>query len=71
MFDIPIVSEIKGTITLVDGTTSEFIISRDLIWLQWGAVTDRLGATVEVLEALVAGLADNEVNVESSDDEDV
>lgn len=64
------VSEIQGIITLTDGTTSQFSISRDLGWQQWGAVTDRLGSTVDVLEALVAGLTDNEIDVESSDDED-
>lgn len=64
------VSEIKGTIILTDGTTSEFSISRDLGWQQWGAMTERLGSTVDVLDALVAGLVDNGIDIESSDDED-
>lgn len=64
------VSEIKGTITLTDGTTSEFSISRDLGWQQWGATTERLGSTVDVMDALVAGLVANDIDVESSDDED-
>lgn len=43
--------EIKGTITL-DDETSEFIISNNDNWYQWGASTKRLGKSVFIVERL-------------------
>lgn len=60
MSDTAKVTEIKGTIVLADGSTSEFSLIEDYGWQQWGASNERLGQTVEVLEAMVAGLKDNE-----------
>lgn len=66
----PKVSEIKGTIILEDGTTSEFSIGTDFGWQQWGAVTERLGSTVGVLEGMIEGLKDAEVRFVSDYDEE-
>lgn len=46
------VTEIKGLVTLSDGSTSEFSLTKDLGWQQWGAVPERLGQTVDLMEAL-------------------
>lgn len=52
----PEVREVRGTITLADGTVSEFRVSKtDLYpasWQQWGANNLRLGATVDLVEAI-------------------
>ena len=48
---------IDGTITLEDGSTSSFSLSADG-WQQWGASTERLGRTVDVLEALELALTE-------------
>ena len=61
--------EITGTITQTDGTVSQFTIGRDGVWQQWGATRERLGETVDALDAMVAGLFD-ECLLASSDDED-
>lgn len=53
------VAEVTGTITLADGTTSEFRIVTDYgppTWHQWGADNHRLGATVDVLDNLCDAL---------------
>ena len=63
------VREIKGTITLADGSVSEFMIGRDGVWQQWGARQERLGESVEVIDALTLGLFDEGL-MASSDDED-
>lgn len=57
------VTEIRGKIVLADGSTSEFAISEDYGWQQWGAVPERLGLSVPVVEALVAGLQDAEIEI--------
>lgn len=64
------VAEVKGTITLRDGTTSEFYIGTDFGWSQWGAVTERLGSTVGVLEGMIQGMKDAEVRVVSDYDDE-
>lgn len=64
------VAEVKGTITLRDGTVSEFSIGTDFGWSQWGATTERLGTTVGVLEGMIEGMKDAEVRVVSDYDED-
>lgn len=48
---------IRGTIELADGSTSEFECAAEG-WQQWGADTERLGRTVDVLDALEAVLAE-------------
>ena len=64
------VREIRGTIVLADGSTSEFAIGTDFGWQQWGADTPRLGQTVDVVEGMAQGLMDAEVQVESDYDEE-
>jgi hypothetical protein len=66
------VAEVAGTITLRDGTTSEFRIGTDFGWSQWGPVPqERLGLTVGVLEGMIEGMKDAEVRfVSDSDEED-
>jgi sensor domain CHASE-containing protein len=59
--------QIRGTITLADGSTSEFTTEPDLGWQQWGADQRRLGRTVDVLEAISATVAEFE---EENEDED-
>jgi hypothetical protein len=63
------VREIKGVITLTDGTTSEFRIGIDAGWQQWGASQERLAETSAVMDALVYGLTDDDL-LASSNDED-
>jgi hypothetical protein len=63
------VREIKGTITLVDGSVSEFMIGIDGVWQQWGATRERLSESSEVMDALTLGLFDDGL-MASSDDED-
>ena len=58
---------IEGTITLADGSTSHFSLGGDGEWQQWGASTSRLGESVEVLEALAAGLAESEIEFQDED----
>lgn len=68
------VTQIKGTVTLADGSTSEFSIGEDFGVSQWGADIMRLGETVDVMEALVDGLRNGEglafVMASASDEED-
>lgn len=46
------IREIRGTITLDDGTTSAFTIDGDG-YQQWGADRARLGETVDALSTIV------------------
>jgi hypothetical protein len=64
------VKEIRGTITLADGSTSEFSIGIDGGWQQWGATTERLGTSVDVVEAMTLGLFDEGMMASSDDTED-
>lgn len=66
----PRVSEVKGTIVLEDGTTSEFSIGTDFGWSQWGATMERLGTSVGILEGMVEGMKEAEVKFVSDYDED-
>jgi hypothetical protein len=50
------IREIKGMITLVDGSTSEFSLNDDLGYSQWGALMPRLGKTVDALQAAAEAL---------------
>lgn len=54
-------TQIKGTITLSDGSESEFSIFDNNEWHQWGAETKRLGQTVDVIEAIANGLTNAEI----------
>lgn len=46
------VTEIKGTVTLKDGTVSEFSIQAGYGWFQWGERSNRLSRTVPLMDAL-------------------
>lgn len=49
------VKQIKGTITLDDGSTSEFRVERAEFggfYTQWGAESHRLGRTVNIVEGI-------------------
>ncbi|HEX6685548.1 MAG TPA: hypothetical protein VF062_22425 [Candidatus Limnocylindrales bacterium] len=62
------ISRITGTITLTDGSTSEFSIATDGGWQQWGAEPFRLAETVDALEALTRALFEDDL-LASEDDE--
>lgn len=59
--------KIEGTITLPDGSTSQFQISADYGWQQWGAVTERLYRSQSVVTALVNGLTEGEALANEED----
>ena len=63
------IASINGTIVLTDGTTSNFQISTDGQWQQWGATTERLGQTVDAMDAMVRGLLED--NLLASDDDEM
>ena len=65
-----IVAEVKGTITMDDGSTSEFRIGTDFGWSQWGATQDRLSEGVPVMEAMVQGFLDEQIPFASDNDPD-
>jgi hypothetical protein len=48
---------IEGTIVLADGSKSAFFVSADG-WQQWGANTERLGRSVDLLDAIENALAE-------------
>lgn len=56
--------QIKGTITLDNGSTSEFSVTPDG-YNQWGADTGRLGATVDFLTTLHEILAEQKDEIRS------
>jgi hypothetical protein len=66
----PRVASIAGTITLEDGSTSEFRIGTDYGWSQWAAVRERLSQSVPVLDAMVKGMQEEEVRFVSDYDTD-
>lgn len=49
---------IEGKVTLSDGSVTSFSIQSDLGWQQWGNVTDKLGATCELMDELSAAAAE-------------
>lgn len=60
------VDEISGTIKLSDGSESSFSLVKmygEWGWHQWGARDRRLGRTVDVVDALTAGLVNAEVEL--------
>jgi hypothetical protein len=60
---------IKGTVTLADGSTSEFQIMPGGNASQWGADRERLGRSVDVLAALVRGLTEESLLVGENEPE--
>lgn len=61
--------EVRGTIETADGKTSEFSISRDGGWQQWGAPTEVLGDRVDALTAMAHALTEDDL-IQTSNDED-
>jgi len=64
------VKEITGTITLADGSVSEFSLSGEGSWQQWGAVQDRLFKTVEALETISNALESEDLLYREDEDSD-
>jgi hypothetical protein len=62
-------AEIKGTITLIDGTVSQFQITRDGIWSQWGAEKDRLARSADIVDVMRDGLINEDLLTSSNDDD--
>lgn len=62
--------EISGTITLTDGTTSSFSITGEGGWQQWGASDKRLGASVDIMEAMTLGLYDDGLIADPGEEDD-
>jgi len=60
------VVEVTGVVRLADGSTSEFRISRDGAWTQWGAGAERLGQSVDAVDAMSAALVEEDL-IETSD----
>lgn len=50
---------VKGTITLPDGSTSEFVIDPETGWQQWGASTGRLGQTSDLITAMAEAVREH------------
>ncbi|WP_457066888.1 hypothetical protein [Mycobacteroides abscessus] len=61
---------IKGAITLTDGSVSEFQITSDGNWFQWGAMTERLGKSMDVVEALAKAVINDDLLADEDDPED-
>lgn len=53
------ITYITGEITTADGEKREFSITAGLGWQQWGNTTDRLGDTVDALEAITEAVAEH------------
>lgn len=64
------VETIRGTITLHDGTTSTFLISAGYGWSQGGASTERLGRTVDVIDAIQNTLLEQWMLYDENDPQD-
>jgi hypothetical protein len=47
---------LSGEVLLSDGRTTKFQVSPDTGFMQWGADTEHLGATVDLMEALSGAL---------------
>jgi len=58
---------IEGKITLPDGSESEFTVSTDNGWQQWGADKPRLGETCALMDALSAAVHEHAPNDESEE----
>lgn len=54
----------------INGVETEFTIFQGLGWQQWGGTTEQLGGRVNILEAMVAGLADESITLEDEDEDD-
>lgn len=55
------IARIEGTITLTNGTTSQFYLSKNGEWQQWGNTTDNMGVVAEALEQIVYALHDEDL----------
>ncbi len=64
------VEEIVGQIKMKDGTSRSFRIGTDFGWNQWGECQSNLGNSGPVIEAMVDGLKEAEVEFASDNDED-
>lgn len=61
---------IVGVIVMTDGTESHFSINGESGWQQWGAPAKRLGASVDIMEAMTLGLYDDGLIAEPGEEED-
>lgn len=55
------IARIEGTITLTNGTTSQFCLSKNGEWQQWGNTTDNMRVGAEALEQIVNALYDEDL----------
>lgn len=53
------ITSVKGVITTSDGQTREFEIVDDGGWMQWGNSQERLGDTVDALNAMAQVLMED------------
>jgi hypothetical protein len=53
------IESISGTIEFEDGRKHSFSIGEDAGWSQWGAGEGQLGQSVEALDVMARGLAEN------------
>lgn len=60
---------ITGKIDL-KGVETEFAIYSGIGWQQWGGTQEQLGERVEILDALVAGLANESITLEDEEDDE-
>jgi hypothetical protein len=61
---------ITGKITLSDGSETEFSITAEVGWQQWGNIPEKLGDTVDLMDALADAACDHGLADErDSDDE--
>lgn len=63
------VTAIEGTITTADGVERAFRIS-DVGYQQWGATTEQLGATVDVLDRITTDLREDGHLVDADEEDD-
>lgn len=66
------IAEVKGTITLTDGSTAQFRIGTDGVWSQWGHNDSRrAGEFVDALDAMARGLTDEDILGTDLDEDEV
>lgn len=63
------IDEITGTITLKDGSTSNFRIGTDGVWMQGGNTSARLAETSEALDSMARVLMEDDMLVSDNDPE--
>ena len=57
-----------GKFFLSDGSETQFSIAPDLGWQQWGNITDKLGVTVDLIDALSEASAEHLRDPEADED---